>query len=78
MADVVKCDKCGKMIESKGERKYCFSSGDGELSIELGDLDWCPKCAKKSIARLAKAAWEENRGRRKVVVKRDSGVEVQD
>ena len=61
MAVATLCDQCKTIVV--GEQERVFTSGDkwGTVCITLEDSDWCPDCARKAFAALAKTAWHENK-----------------
>lgn len=57
MSDMVKCEKCGKMVDSRGiamHKKHCKGNGEGkEERIDQNEsVTECISCGSKVICRI--------------------------
>ena len=67
MASVKICDSCGERLdEAQVDLDFEIVNNDGTLQIELNnDRDWCAKCARRAMNRLALLTNEKLRVSRK-------------
>ena len=66
MAKVIVCDICGEIVKGNTEPEDWTRTWDeGQVTISLaGDMDRCDECIRKTNAKLAYRAWEDEKATR--------------
>ena len=60
------CDMCGKVVEGEINRTFEYEEGFGKAQSVLDSAkDWCPECAQKECASLARSLWDLLKAKRK-------------
>jgi hypothetical protein len=61
------CDECGKVAEEDQTLDRVINTPDGTVTIGIKDTgkDLCVDCRRKTFARMARAAWNDVKARRK-------------
>lgn len=63
---ILVCDQCKAAIEGYVEKAYKLEEEIGAVIVNLDNQkDWCVECARKTTARLLRAAWDECKAVRK-------------